>query len=113
MSHLVNSQAVWLARIRGESPAVGIWDEHDLATCRAMNTETLQGFEELLGRPVQDIVAYKNSMGMAFENTVLDIWLQMTTHGSYHRGQIAMQLRQQGLEPVNTDYIVFLRTGGR
>jgi uncharacterized damage-inducible protein DinB len=37
----------------------------------------------------------------------------MTTHGTYHRGQIAMQLRQQGLEPVNTDYIMFLRMGGQ
>jgi len=35
--------------------------------------------------------------------------LQAFTHGGYHRGQIAMQLRQQGLEPVNTDYIIWVR----
>lgn len=113
MSHLVNAQTVWLTRIRGQSPAVGIWEEHDLATCRSMNAEALQGFGEILGKPVQENISYKNSTGMAFENTILDIWLQMLTHGGYHRGQIAMQMRQHGLEPVNTDYIVFLRTKAR
>jgi uncharacterized damage-inducible protein DinB len=110
MSHVMNAQTVWLARLNGQSPKVGIWDEHDLATCRSMNTESLEGFGELLGKPAQENISYKNSTGMAFENTVLDIWLQMLSHGSYHRGQIAMQLRQNGLEPVNTDYIIFLRT---
>lgn len=111
MSHLVNSQATWLARLRNESATVGIWEEHSLATCKAMNTETLQGFRAFVQIPdPQKKVAYKNSMGMPFENTVLDILLQMLSHGSYHRGQIAMQLRQHGLEPVNTDYIMFIRT---
>ena len=30
-------------------------------------------------------------------------------HGSYHRGQVAMLLRQSGAEPLPTDYIVFVR----
>jgi uncharacterized damage-inducible protein DinB len=115
MSHLVNAQATWLARLRDQIATVGIWDEHDLATCKRMNTETLSGFEEFLQnqKPGSDLhkkVPYKNSMGMPFENSILDILLQMLSHGSYHRGQIAMQLRQHGLEPVNTDYITFVRT---
>jgi len=113
MSHLVNSQATWLARLRGQAPTVGIWDEQDLATCKRMNTETLKGFEAIIEKSddaFQQKVVYKNSMGVAFENTILDILLQMLSHGSYHRGQIAMQLRQHGLEPVNTDYIMFIRT---
>jgi uncharacterized damage-inducible protein DinB len=30
---------------------------------------------------------------------------------TYHRAQIAMDLREKGFEPVNTDYIVFARLG--
>jgi len=113
MSHLVNAQATWLARLRNETPTVGIWEEHDLATCKRMNAETLQGFKAFLpgaGPNPEQKVAYKNSTGMPFENSILDILLQMLSHGSYHRGQIAMLIRQAGLEPVNTDYIMFIRT---
>lgn len=112
MSHLANSQAVWLARLRNEIPTAGIWDEHDLPTIKRMNAESLQGFKAILDRPdagFNENIAYKNSMGMPFENTALDILLQMLSHGCYHRGQVAMQLRQNGLDPVNTDYIMYLR----
>ena len=113
MSHLANSQTVWLARLRNENPAVGIWDEHDLETIKRMNGESLQGFKALLDRPdagFNENIDYKNSMGMSFQNSVHDIFLQMLSHGCYHRGQVAMQLRQNGLDPVNTDYIMYLRT---
>jgi len=33
----------------------------------------------------------------------------MITHGGYHRGQIALHLRQAGEEPVNTDSIAYVR----
>jgi uncharacterized damage-inducible protein DinB len=47
---------------------------------------------------------------MPFANTIFDMLLQVFTHGGYHRGQIAMEMRRAGLEPINTDYIVFLRS---
>ena len=55
-------------------------------------------------------IAYINSQGMPFENTIADVLLQIFTHGCYHRGQIALDLRQNGLEPVLTDYAGYLRT---
>jgi len=30
-------------------------------------------------------------------------------HGSYHRGQVAAAVRAAGGEPVNTDYITYVR----
>jgi len=114
MSHIVNAQATWLARLNGVPPVTGIWDERDLTASRRLNEETLRGFKTLMESPefhTGKKVGYKNSAGTVFENTMGDILLQAFTHGGYHRGQIAMQLRQQGLEPVNTDYIVFVRMG--
>ena len=54
-------------------------------------------------------VAYSNSAGVAFHSTVEDILLQVAMHGSYHRGQIALLLRQEGAEPAATDFIGFAR----
>jgi uncharacterized damage-inducible protein DinB len=112
MSHIVNSQSVWLSRIIGQQAPTAIWEEHDLEKIKQLNQESLLGLKGVLdeqGDNLDAIVAYKNSSGIAFENSILDILLQVFTHGGYHRAQIAMQLRQAGLEPVNTDYISWVR----
>ncbi|QLH28398.1 MAG: hypothetical protein HWD63_02710 [Candidatus Parvibacillus calidus] len=36
-----------------------------------------------------------------------DIIFHIINHSTYHRGQIAMEFRQSGLEPLNTDYIFY------
>jgi uncharacterized damage-inducible protein DinB len=30
-------------------------------------------------------------------------------HANYHRGQVATRLRDNGLEPINTDFITYCR----
>jgi len=116
MSHIANSQSVWLSRIIGQPLPTGIWDEHAIARIRQLNSDSLRGLKAVIdeqGDNLGAIVAYKNSSGIAFENSVLDILMQVFTHGGYHRAQIAMDLRQAGLEPVNTDYISWVRAGRR
>jgi uncharacterized damage-inducible protein DinB len=48
-------------------------------------------------------------VGKYFENNVQQIMIHLVNHGTYHRGQVAMLLRQKGFEPVNTDYITYDR----
>ena len=38
-----------------------------------------------------------------------DILIQVFNHGTYHRAQVAKDLRGNGLAPVNTDYITYVR----
>jgi uncharacterized damage-inducible protein DinB len=112
LSHIMNAQAVWLSRIKGEPQPVSVWAEHNLVTCRQMHTAASIGLGEVVdqyGADPQHPVSYVNSRGEAFQNSVLDILLQVFNHGTYHRGQIAMDFRQHGLEPVFTDYIGFVR----
>lgn len=56
-----------------------------------------------------EIIVYANTKGEAFQTAIHDIMIQVFNHGTYHRAQIACNLRQGGLEPVNTDYITFVR----
>jgi uncharacterized damage-inducible protein DinB len=129
MSHIVNAQSVWLQRIKGEDLIVGVWDEHELPRCRQLNQDTLDGLQAVLeglpgkpdlgpdpgpaAKPAGDLlclIVYKTTTGQLFESSIFDILLQTFNHGTYHRAQIAMDLRQRGIEPVNTDYIVFTRS---
>ena len=116
MSHIANSQTVWLSRIIGQQSPVAIWEEHDLEKIKQLNSDSLRGLKAVVDEQGDNLgatVAYQNSSGIAFENSILDILLQVFTHGGYHRAQIAMQLRQSGLEPVNTDYISWVRAARR
>ena len=54
-------------------------------------------------------VDYVNSAGQAFRSTVGDMLRHVAQHGAYHRGQIALLLRDDGLVPEPTDYIAFVR----
>ncbi|NIP57628.1 MAG: damage-inducible protein DinB, partial [Gemmatimonadetes bacterium] len=44
-----------------------------------------------------------------FRTPIGEILLHVLLHGSYHRGQIALRMRDVGEEPVNTDLITFVR----
>jgi uncharacterized damage-inducible protein DinB len=115
LCHIENAQTIWLSRMNPGVKSVGVWDEHDLETCRRMQELTAAGFKAVLekhGGDLNTLLEYTNSRGMAFSNTIFDMLLQAFTHGGYHRGQIAMEMRRAGLEPTNTDYIVFLRATG-
>ncbi len=47
---------------------------------------------------------------MAFTNVIQDVLFHFINHSTYHRGQIAIQMKEAGLEPIATDYIFFKRT---
>jgi uncharacterized damage-inducible protein DinB len=112
MSHVVNAQTNWLNRLNGDTSVVPLWEPYPVEKIRVLNAATLEGLKvamDRFGGDIGQMVAYKNMSGVPFENTVADILLQVFNHGTYHRAQIAMDLREKGLEPVNTDYITFVR----
>ncbi|MDO1499494.1 DinB family protein [Winogradskyella maritima] len=54
-------------------------------------------------------MSYESSEGRLFANTVQDILFHIINHSAHHRGQIMMDLRQNGLEPLALDYIFYKR----
>lgn len=115
LSHLLNAQAVWLARIEERKSPVGVFDDHTLAECRALHESTSGRLLSLAASPPQDLVAvitYTNTQNEFFKTSLHDILTHVFNHGTYHRAQIARDLRQNGLEPINTDYITFVRETG-
>jgi len=112
-AHIVGSEHVWLARITGEATDLPVWPLLDLSACRELTRSTLAAYRKLIAgldeAGLARRVAYVNSAGATFENTVEDMLVHVAMHGSYHRGQIAAAMRAAGLEPSPTDYIAFIR----
>lgn len=113
-AHVVGSARVWLTRLEGrDSTHLEVWPTLDLEGCAAVAAEVHAGFEGYLDSleeaRLSAPVEYRNQAGAPFSTRLADVLTHLFMHASYHRGQIALALRDAGREPVSTDYIVWVR----
>jgi len=113
LAHILGSDEAWLARIEERPKRVPVWPEITLGECATLAAEVharLRTFlESLEDAALTRVIRYRNTAGDEFESSLDDILTHMALHGAYHRGQIAMLLRQSGGTPAVTDYIAFTR----
>lgn len=112
-AHVLAAEHVWLARLRGETPRHPVWPALTLEQCAALVQSNQRELEHFVaGLAPGDLdrpVTYVNSAGRRFTSATDDILLHMCLHGTYHRGQIAWELRRSGGVPLPTDYIALVR----
>ena len=112
-SHVLNAQAIWIARIGGMPSLVKVWQEHDLAACHQLHAQTSETLHQIMVQAdeteLQRMISYTNSLGDKYDSMVHDILTHAVVHASYHRAQVATRLRDHGLEPVNSDFITYCR----
>lgn len=112
-SHVLNAQAIWLARLTGTQSPVKVWQEHDLAGLHQLHERTSPGLLHYIqtaeDAELHRIISYANSQGNAYDSQVSDILTHACVHANYHRAQVATTLRENGLEPINTDFITYCR----
>jgi uncharacterized damage-inducible protein DinB len=53
-------------------------------------------------------VSYENLQGVRWEYSLAEMMQHVVNHSSYHRGQVAVLLRQLGQTPLATDFLLFL-----
>jgi uncharacterized damage-inducible protein DinB len=111
-AHIAGTEHLWYTRIRGTSTDLPVWPDTTISQSRAIAARHADLFEELVaggGDALDQIVSYRNSAGYDFRNSIRDIVIHVTMHGSYHRGHIARLVRASGGEPPYTDYIQYKR----
>jgi uncharacterized damage-inducible protein DinB len=112
-AHILGAEEVWLSRIGQRASRQAVWPSLSLSECAALAATNRDAFAALVSdisdADLERSVRYSNSAGFEFENTLVDILTHVALHGSYHRGQIARQLRASGTAPPYTDYIAYVR----
>lgn len=112
MSHVVSALYIWLSRIEGKSPAAyPLWKQYSLEELTKMNTEVTNRWLEFvkLTEDFNRVLVYNNYVGDPYKNNVEQIMIHLVNHSTYHRGQVALLMRQNGLDPINTDFITYDR----
>jgi uncharacterized damage-inducible protein DinB len=112
MGHVVAAQYLWLHRIQAlPAPDVKLWGEYNLPQLVSMATEIGGRWLEFVKSTsnFNRDLEYNNYVGDPYITNVEMIMIHLVNHSSYHRAQIAMQLRQKGFEPINTDFITYDR----
>lgn len=109
-NHILNAHQIWNNRINPLGKAFGVWQIHNTTDLRNIDKTNY----EQTALIIQDfdlttIVSYSTSKGDKFSNSIRDILFHSSNHSTYHRGQIAAEFRQSGLDPLITDYIFYKR----
>ncbi len=122
--HIVGGEWGWLTYWREPSPSSALlrdfWDRHDalfkpdafpdVATLQLKWAEIEKeqaGFvENVTNESLEKMLPFQT-----IEVSLAQLMQHMANHSTYHRGQIALMMRQLGAEPVATDLHVFLVEG--
>lgn len=110
--HLMAANFIWLNRIKDlPKSQYELWGKYDLDMLDKMVEEADKQWSAFVNEneTFDRVLKYRNYVGEYFENNVQQIMIHLVNHGTYHRGQVAMLLRQKGFEPVNTDFITYDR----
>jgi uncharacterized damage-inducible protein DinB len=110
ISHIINAQHVWNCRILRNQQQLGIWDVHSLDALKVVDIANHAASNHIVDQyELNDLLHYTNSKGEPFSNSIRDILFHVVNHSTYHRAQIASDMKQAGMESLITDYIFYKR----
>jgi uncharacterized damage-inducible protein DinB len=109
-SHIINAHHIWNHRIIAEQATFGVWQEQPVSAFHSIdslnNEDSLQILE---GYDLNLSINYTNTSGLTFNNSIGDTLFHIINHSTYHRAQIAIEFKLNGIDPLLTDYIVYKR----
>lgn len=110
LNHILNAQQIWNSRIKGVPELCKVWEQRPSDQLEGINSDNKKvSFEILDTIDLEKSVTYINSRGEKFTNSARDILFHVVNHSTYHRAQIATEMKQTGLSPITTDYIFYKR----
>lgn len=109
-SHLLNAHRIWNSRIEPGQKVFAVWELHPIQNCKHIDKMNYEHSLLILDRfSLDKNIGYTNTRGEAFNSNIRDMLFHVINHSTYHRGQIATDFRQSGLEPLISDYIFYKR----
>lgn len=110
MNHILNAQGIYNSRLEPVNKSYRSWDVRPLEELESLNEELHRITSEVASWAEFDMmIHYTTATGLSMQHTLSDVLFHIVNHATYHRGQIATDFRNTGLEPLVTDYVVWKR----
>lgn len=117
--HILGAERVWRLRIQGDTAPYAMLSEGEfpiLADLNQLWTAEEEALRAILTALKEDgaeqVIHYKNSRGIAFQNPLWQILAHVVNHGTQFRSEAAVILTQLGHSPGDLDLISFIRKQG-
>ena len=105
--HVLNAHQIWNNRIDHRHAAFDVWQMHDLDTCRDIDKGNHAHTLDIINTLDLNRTIRYGRKGKAFDKKFSEILFHIINHSTYHRGQIAAQFRQSGLDPLVSDFVFY------
>lgn len=109
--HILNAHHIWNSRIMNKNPAYDVWQEHLVADWAEVHYENQRTSFEITSN-VNDFekrIDYETAEGRLVTRTLKDMLFHIINHSTSHRGQIAVDLRKNNINPIVLDYVNYKR----
>jgi uncharacterized damage-inducible protein DinB len=116
LRHVVGAERVWVSRWAGRSlPSIPDFPATHAGADFRREWERVAAEERaflaaLEPGPLDRPLAYTNLKGEPCAYPLADVFVHVVNHGTYHRGQLSHLLRDLGVAPPATDYLIFVET---
>lgn len=108
MSHVINVHHIWNSRLLNKSPESDLWDLLPLSYLRKFAEQnTIESKDYLEKYELGEKVNYHSSEGVKYSRSDIDILYHILNHSNYHRGQIALRLKELEIKPPSLNFIVY------
>ncbi len=110
-SHILNAHQIWNARILGKPIEFSVFQNHETKNWADIHYENQRTTFDIITEAgdFERRIDYENTAGRLFITNLQDILFHIINHSTHHRGQMALDFRQNGIEPLPLDYINYKR----
>lgn len=108
LNHTLNAHQIWNYRIKGTKTTIGVWDIRSTLDLGKIDRLNFQDSVQILdAMELNEMINYSYTSGKKVSKPMREILFHVINHSTYHRGQIALEFRKNGLDPLKTDYIAY------
>lgn len=109
LDHIINAHQICNSRILVKEP----FNRFQINSPLALQTLNLMNYQNSISiikeKDLEEVISYQIFTGELVHNSIEDILFHAINHSTYHRGQIANDLKKIGIYPPASDYILYKR----
>lgn len=111
LNHSIAALVIWCDRINGIGKwHDSLWANRDLAKMENLEQKYYEEVKKILNeKNPNEVITFYDSKRTEYKNELNTILFHALHHFTYHRGQITLEFRKVGLEPIPSDYIAYKR----